>query len=142
MPTVRITPACLCRIAWLAVLAWATTIYWFSSQSGAEIQEMNLLDLWDKAAHFVAFAAGGVPMILALRWSFGWPSRKLLLVSALALSCYGAADEYHQLLTPGRSGADVSDWIADTLGAFAGSLATLSIHARRQSPHRPAPSRD
>lgn len=142
MPLVRITPACLCRVAWLAVFAWAATIYWFSSQSGADIEKINLLDLWDKAAHFVAFAGGGVPMVLALRWSFGWSPKKVLIVSALLLSCYGAADEFHQLYTPGRSGADPFDWVADTLGAFAGSLLTLSIHARSQSPHRPAPSGD
>ena len=31
-------------------------------------------------------------------------------------------DEFHQLFTPGRSGGDVGDWIADTFGAFCGVL--------------------
>ncbi len=142
MPLVKTTPACLCRVAWLAVFAWAGTIFWFSSQSGAEIERMNFLELWDKAAHFTIFAVGGVPMVLALRWSFGWPPRTLFIVAVLSLSLYGAVDELHQLTTPGRSAADVADWIADTLGSIAGSLATLFIHARNKGPHRPAPARD
>lgn len=132
----------LCLLAWFAVLLWAAVIYWFSAQSGADVEQMNLLDLWDKAAHFIAFAGGGIPMALAWRWSTKWSFGKVLLASALALSLYGAADEYHQLVTPGRSGADHLDWLADTLGGFAGSFATLLIHARTQGPHRPAPTGD
>jgi VanZ family protein len=142
MPLVRITPACLCRIAWIAVFAWAATIYWFSSQSGDELERMNFLELWDKAAHFSIFAVGAVPMVLALRWSFRWPPRMVLVVSIVALSLYGAADEIHQVCTPGRSGADLSDWIADALGSAAGTFATLRLHARTQRPNRPAPARD
>lgn len=128
--------------AWFAVVAWAGTIFWFSSQSGAELAQLNVLDLWDKAAHFLAFALGGVPMVLALRWSFVWRPGKVLIVSIFALATYGALDELHQLLTPGRRGGDLADWIADALGAAAGSLATFFIHARTQRPHRPAPARD
>lgn len=128
--------------AWLAVAAWTATIFWCSSQSGAELERLDVLDLWDKAAHFLAFALGGVPMVLALRWSFDWPRQKVLIVSIIALAAYGALDELHQLFTPGRSGGDLADWIADALGAAAGSLATLTIHARTQRPHRPAPARD
>lgn len=101
---------------------------------------MNLLDLWDKALHFIAFAGGGIPMALAWRWSTPWSFGKVLLVSTIALSLYGAVDEYHQTATPGRTGGDPLDWIADALGGFAGSLATLLIHARTKGPHRPAPT--
>jgi VanZ family protein len=118
-------------VAWFAVLLWAATIYWFSSRTGPEIQQMNVFELWDKAAHFIAFFGGAVPTVCALRWTFGWSPKKVLIVSAITLSCYGAADEFHQLYTPGRSGADFSDWLADTLGAIAGTYATVSAYARR-----------
>lgn len=140
MPLVRTTLARLCLLAWFGVMAWAATIYWFSAQSGSEIEQMNLLDLWDKGLHFIVFAAGGIPMALAWRWSTKWSLGKVLVVSTIALSLYGAADEYHQIVTPGRSGGDHLDWIADTLGGFAGSLATLYLHARTKGPHRPAPT--
>ena len=38
------------------------------------------------------------------------------------ISVFGMLDEFHQLFTPGRSGGDVGDWIADTFGAFCGVL--------------------
>lgn len=139
------TPAprsCRARLAWIGVFLWAGTIFWFSSRSGEQISQMNFLDLWDKAAHFAAFAAGGPPMVLALRWTFGWAPRRLCWVSLIVLSFYGAADEIHQLTTPHRSGADPYDWMADTLGAVAGTLGTILIHVRTRKPHCPAPTGD
>jgi VanZ family protein len=50
----------------------------------------------------------------------GW-SRRHLVWWGLALSAYGALDEVHQLLIPGRD-ASVSDWAFDTAGVVAGLL--------------------
>ena len=47
---------------------------------------------------------------------------KGFIVSALLLSFFGATDEWHQQFTPGRSGKDVGDWTADSIGGLAGSL--------------------
>lgn len=33
----------------------------------------------------------------------------------------GIIDEYHQTFTPGRTGNDLGDWIADILGSIAGA---------------------
>ena len=59
------------------------------------------------------------------------PRGALFLAVALA-SLYGATDEFHQSLVPGRD-ADVVDWVADTLGAAIGAaLATAAIRALRR----------
>jgi VanZ family protein len=127
------------------VLAWAGTIHWFSSRTGPEIEEMNVFDLSDKVAHFAAFFAGAPPLVCALRWTFAWPWKRIILTAALALALYGAADEYHQTFTPNRTGADVFDWLGDTLGGIAGVFATRLVYARLTrpaDPRAPAPARD
>jgi hypothetical protein len=127
--------------AWLAVLAWAGGIFWLSSRSGSEIAEMNIFDVWDKAAHFSAFLAGAIALAVALRWSTAWSWTRIAIFTGIVISLYGASDEYHQLFTPRRSGADIGDWVADTLGAAVGALVTTFIHARLERTHRPAPTR-
>ena len=71
---------------------------------------------WDKAAHATVFGL--------LTWFFfqAFGARGVLLAAALAL-CIGAADELQQLFLPGRT-SDVTDFLADTLGA---GLATVAI---------------
>lgn len=49
-----------------------------------------------------------------MRW---WPA---IALAALLASAYAATDEWHQLFVPGRD-SDVRDWLADTIGAAAGS---------------------
>jgi len=121
---------------------WACAIIVLSSISGDRIEEINVFHLWDKAAHFAAFAAGGVLLALALRWNTRWPWRQIVLFSIVAVSVFGATDEWHQLYTPKRSGADVLDWLADTLGAIAGAAVTSRIHAQYQRKNCPASARN
>jgi VanZ family protein len=135
-------PRWLCLGSWFAVTAWALTILVLSSMSGERIEEINVLHLWDKAAHFAAFAVGGGLLALALRWNTEWDWRRIVLVSIVAVSLFGASDEWHQLYTPKRSGADVRDWFADTLGAIAGAVVTSRIYAQYQRKNRPAPARN
>ena len=133
------TPRWLHLASWFAVAAWALGIIFLSSLSGSDIEKINVLDVWDKAAHFTAFAAGAVLLALALRWNTAWSWPRIACVSIAAISLFGGTDEWHQLYTPHRSGADVGDWIADTLGAIAGAAATF-FHARHQLKNRPAPA--
>jgi VanZ family protein len=131
--------------AWLAVFAWAGIIYWLSSKSGREIDRLNIFHLWDKAAHFLAFAAGAPALYCASRWSFGGSAGKAILITIGLLALYGAADEFHQLLAPHRSGADLYDWTADTLGSITGAFLTAFFYARTQTHPRaacPAPAGD
>lgn len=126
--------------AWAAVAAWARTIWYFSSLTGPEIEQIGVT-LWDKAAHFGAFSAGGVLLALALRWSTAWPWKKLAPFASVVLVVFGALDETHQLFTANRTGADPLDWLADCFGALAGILVFILIHVRFIRPYPPAPTR-
>ncbi len=64
---------------------------------------------WDKLVHFTVY--GGLAFLLWV--GFGQRSAALVWLSVVLL---GAADETHQLFTPGRD-ADIRDLAADGLGA-------------------------
>jgi VanZ family protein len=123
----------LCVALWTGVLIWAGVICYFSSLSGPEIQQMLSYPLWDKLCHFIAFAIGSVLFTAALTLSTEWPATRVILVTLICLSVFGALDEWHQLYTPQRSGADMYDWLADTLGVFAGACAFRLFYVRRDS---------
>lgn len=131
-------PKWLRRVAWLGVFLWASTITLFSSLTPTQL-EVVPIQFWDKAEHFLAFVVGAVNLALALRWSVGWSWSRIVATTILALSAFAALDEYHQLFTPHRSGADPLDWTADTLGAVCGALLTRLIYGRHTRTHRFAP---
>ena len=137
----RPAPKWLRVLAWWGVGIWAATITVLSSMTPLQLREIAPFELWDKAEHFIAFAAGAVNLALALCWSTAWPWKRVILFTAIAISIFGAADEIHQLFTPNRSGADPYDWTADTLGALTGALLTALVYARYFSTPRPAPAR-
>ena len=64
----------------------------------------------DKVIHFAVF---GLLATLVCRLGRGWQAAAW---SLLAVSAFGATDEWHQSFVPGRS-SEVADWIADTAGA-------------------------
>ncbi len=121
----------LCVALWLAFAGWVATIFYLSSLAGPQVEEMNFLDLWDKTAHFVAYAAGGVLLAGGLRTGTRLSPWKIFRYTVLALALFAASDEWHQMYTPGRTGADVGDWVADTLGAAAGAMAALALGRRK-----------
>jgi VanZ family protein len=91
---------------WLYAVALAATIVWASGHG--QVAGPDIVN-FDKLVHFSVF---GLLATLVLR-----PFRSRHLVWAILLvSLFGATDELHQSLTPGRS-MDYHDWIADTLGA-------------------------
>jgi VanZ family protein len=128
------------KLAWWGVGLWAATITTLSSMTPPQIEEIAPFQMWDKAAHFAAFTAGGINLTLALAWSTLWPWKRVIIFTAIALAVFGAADEIHQLFTPNRSGADPYDWTADMLGAVTGTLLTSLIYARYCRPRRPTPA--
>jgi VanZ family protein len=115
---------------WLAVLGWAGGVLWLSSLSPNELPRAAFLT-WDKFNHFLAFAVGGWLTASALRLSRpAAPVAGRIVLAVILVAAFGAFDEGRQTLTPGRTGADLYDWIADFLGAIAGALLTLTTHAR------------
>jgi len=72
--------------------------------------------------------AGGV--LSAFFGGLKWPAltlRSLFIISIAFCSAVGGLDEYHQSFTPGRSGNDLGDWLADTLGGTAGALLIIKF---------------
>lgn len=136
----RPVPKWLRVLAWIGVALWTATITILSSLTPPQLDDIAPFQLWDKAAHFAAFLAGGINLTLALSWSTAWPWKRVILFAVAALAAFGAADEIHQLYTPNRSGADPLDWTADALGALTGTLLTVLIYARYFRPRGPAPA--
>ena len=102
------------------VVVWAAVLYYLSSQSnlhvGPDIPQM------DKVKHAVYFMGGATMLFLALRLRSSPHGLGTCLVAIVVFAAViGALDEFHQSFTPGRSGNDVWDWLADVTG---GLLAT------------------
>lgn len=114
---------------WLAaLLLWAAVLWTFSSlpSMGPTVK----VDHFDKVLHFTYFLGGG---FLAAGWAFRrnpdtprW--KPIILATIAAMAAVGAIDEWHQLHTPGRSGGDLLDWLADFAGGSAGALLLHRTH--------------
>ena len=112
-------------ILWISLVFWAITILWLSSLPPQQLPEAAFL-FWDKLSHFCAYAIGGWLASAAVRVS--WPRTGVVggvVIGIALISAFGILDEAFQTLTPGRSGRDIDDWIADVLGAGAGALLTV-----------------
>jgi VanZ family protein len=120
----------LAAFLWLSLMAWAAGIFWVSSMTRQELPEAAFL-FSDKFNHFVAFAVGGWLAASALRVTSPRSAiANCLLLAIVLIAVFGAFDEALQTFTPGRTGGDLYDWIADFLGAIAGALLSLKTHAR------------
>lgn len=109
----------------LAWVVWFITLCILSSMThpGPKIDVIG----FDKIEHAVYFAIGGTLLLLAVtlrvknaraalmetRWL------RLAFPIFLAGAMVGWLDEWHQSFTPGRSGLDVYDWLADVTGSLA-----------------------
>jgi VanZ family protein len=125
----RVPRRILASLLWFAVLGWCGGILWLSSLSPENLPRVASLTP-DKFNHFAAFAIGGWLVASALRISR--PSAPVVRLSLLAIAlvvAFAAFDELLQLYTPGRTGADFYDWIADFLGTVAGALFAFFTHA-------------
>lgn len=83
----------------------------------------------DLAVHFGMYGVLGFLLARSAR-----PARAgaLILVVVVA-SAFGAMDELHQRLIPGRT-ASVDDWTADTMGAAIGAAALAAAARKRREP--------
>ena len=111
---------------WLLLLVWVVVLFYASSLPGQPSQQW--IPHLDKVKHATYFFIGGLFLQKALRGSLtGWSVRTLILVGIVFAAVVGALDEYHQTFTPGRSGNDVLDWLADVFG---GTMAGLCLAGR------------
>lgn len=106
---------------WLILLSLAIAfLVVCSSLPGGN--QMMLFKHADKVIHFGYFM--GISGLINLYWvsknprsylSFGW-------LSMIIVAMLGAFDEWYQSFSPGRSGNDLGDWIADCSGGIVGYL--------------------
>lgn len=113
----------------LPIVIWCGTIFVLSAQSRLPSVSLNN---FDKLMHAGAYGLMGALFTRAFL-GYGGKPRTAALLAIMFASAYGATDEVHQMLTPGRS-PDVLDWVADTVGAAAGSASWLFVFGRRRTP--------
>lgn len=101
---------------WGPAAVWAAFILVLTSVPNPSIPDVRG---GDKLVHFSLYA---IFALLALRGVRARPApRWAWLWVLVGISLFGAIDELHQLVIPGRS-AEVADWLADTAGDAAGVL--------------------
>ncbi|MEO5713525.1 MAG: VanZ family protein [Luteolibacter sp.] len=119
-------------VFWLcASIVWFCVLFYLSSEThpGAIFPPIPNID---KFEHFGYFFGGAGLFSAYLFWRNppGARWRIIIPVVILTMAAVGRLDEYHQGFVPGRSGNDNSDWLADILGAAAGTLVFKMIHRR------------
>jgi VanZ family protein len=102
--------------------------YW-SDQSNLPIDRPEVkwlfLNLQHRLAHLLAFGLLG----LLAGWAFEG-SRRATLLAILLTSVFGAADELHQSVGPGRR-AGIDDWLFDTFSAAVALYVWPRLQKRR-----------
>ena len=104
---------------------WAVFILLLTSVPNPNVPRVSGLD---KVGHFAMYA---VLALFAARASGPRPGAAFRLATIAGISALGAVDEWHQLWVPGRS-TDPADWVADTIGACAGTLLAAAGRSRRE----------
>jgi VanZ family protein len=109
---------------------WLVVLWMLSSNPLPAGSDLPPIPHLDKVAHFGYFFVGGSLIAAFLyrsapaspRWSF------MGLIAVLIVAAVGALDEYHQTFVEGRSGNDPWDWLADVIGAWAGTQCFRRFH--------------
>ena len=104
-------------IFWLLTAGYMGLLFYLSSRS-TYILPLHTKNI-DKIIHIIAY----IPLAFLLYLSMERSGLKkyAFLVAFIATIIYGITDELHQSLVPGRDPA-IGDVLADSLGAFLGSL--------------------
>lgn len=123
-----------------AICCWAALLWWLSSRNLPPVGPT--FDHADKLKHLSYFTIGSfcfARFVLLTRPNGG--SLTIILTSIAFAFSIGASDEFHQTFTPGRSGNDLGDLIADTLGGLVGAILALRFRpSQLQNPSVPSPS--
>ncbi|MEO7933492.1 MAG: VanZ family protein [Chthoniobacterales bacterium] len=134
---IRITPF----KAWSAFVGWALVIFYLSSLTSTDLEVMpSELLAQDKLVHALAYSVGGIFLGIALRQTSRLRGIWLFAASAVGIGLFGASDELHQLFTPGRSGADFYDWIADMVGGSCAAFVYCWFHGNSARSSGPNPT--
>lgn len=105
---------------WFVVALQITIILALSSQPSNNLPELDIPNI-DKLVHFGMYFLLAFFFGRALTGATRIPIGRCVIYSLLFSLLYGAFDEYYQSFIPSRD-PNFLDWIADSLGAFCGSL--------------------
>jgi VanZ family protein len=114
----------------VSLFCWFALLWWLSSRSLPPVGPT--FDHADKLKHLIYFASGSfcfARFLILTRPS--WKASSITLACIAFAFLIGASDEYHQTLTPGRTGNDLGDLLADTAGGLLGAVLAL----RSRPPH-------
>ncbi len=115
---------------WTPVVLWMALIYYSSSIRGEDMPKIDIPNI-DKFFHFVEYFILGALLVRAFAQASDKANfKRILLLSILIASIYGALDEFHQRFVSGRS-PEIFDILSDIIGSLLGSL--LSIHKEKGS---------
>lgn len=129
-------------LLWLMFAAWCVTLFILSSIPGSRLGALPFPQA-DKVVHSAIFAMGAILLAFAFYRTFGRSAWKTSVLVFVAMVAIGFSDEFHQLYTPGRSGDDPGDLLADAAGALIGIVCAGLLHGKRPAkPHLPAPGAD
>jgi VanZ family protein len=121
---------------WFGVLVWGAVLWTLSANS--TLPSGPSFPLKDKLLHCTYFCGGAFCLLLALHGKrSSLPSWRALVIPAfLFTAIIGALDEFHQTFTPGRSGNDPWDWLADVTGGVLAAwiVIRLLIKLRQTGP--------
>ena len=116
-------------VYWFPVAAYMSLIFFLSSRSTLPVN-ISRIPYGDKLCHCTEFALLGYHLLRAFfHEESSWLSRHALLLAIGIAVLFGLSDEFHQIFIPLRQ-ADVSDLIADFLGAMIGVWVAFGIHRR------------
>jgi len=110
---------------WMGVLVWGAVLFMLSADSAPP--SGPTFPFKDKVLHCLYFSGGAFCLLLAF---FGkevpvGKAARFVIGGMLFAAITGALDEYHQTFTPGRSGNDPWDWLADVMGGLLGAWIAL-----------------
>jgi VanZ family protein len=118
--------------AWfLALLLWFAVLWSLSSVPGRD--GIAPIPHFDKFLHFSYFFIGGFLCSgghFRLHGTVTMAWRPVVGTAVLVMAAIGWMDEWHQCYTPGRSGGDLWDWLADVSGGASGALVLMWVHHR------------
>ncbi len=115
----------------VGLLVWAATLYLLSSRA-LPANSLPRFPHADKAAHLLYFTVGSFCFGRLLRLQKPAARASLIVLACLLFAAAaGALDELHQSRTPGRSGNDIGDLIADSLGGLLGGWLACALGKRR-----------
>jgi VanZ family protein len=113
-------------LLWAPVILWMAVIFALSAQSSLPgLPDSSADAVFKKTGHAVAYA---ILCILTARGLHGGQPLQWrgLLAAVVVSGLYGASDELHQSLVPGRT-PRVFDWLVDLAGAAAGAWVYVRV---------------